>query len=75
MANEIISGDGVEIYRLLTLRKALKLEVAGLQRRGRSVYAIVKAEFGFRGSKRRVYEQFSAHVTRVTGIHEVTVKP
>jgi len=35
----------------------LKLEVLGMKRRGRSVYAIVKDEFGLRGNKKRVLEQ------------------
>ena len=32
--------------RIAVLVGALKLEVAGMKRRGRSVYAIVKDEFG-----------------------------
>ena len=43
--------------RIAVLVGALKLEVAGMKRRGRSVYAIVKDEFGLRGNKRRVLEQ------------------
>ena len=45
--------------RIAVLVGALKLEVAGMKRRGRSVYAIVKDEFGLRGSKRRVLEQLT----------------
>ena len=43
--------------RIAVLVGALKLEVAGMKRRGRSVYAIVKDEFGLRGNKKRVLEQ------------------
>ena len=43
--------------RIAVLVGALKLEVAGMKRRGRSVYAIVKEEFGLRGNKKRVLEQ------------------
>ena len=43
--------------RIAVLVGALKLEVAGMKRRGRSAYAIVKDEFGLRGNKRRVLEQ------------------
>ena len=43
--------------RIAILVGALKLEVLGMTRRGRSVYAIVKDEFGLRGNKRRVLEQ------------------
>ena len=45
--------------RIAVLVGALKLEGAGMKRRGRSVYAIVKDEFGLRGSKRRVLEQLT----------------
>ena len=45
--------------RIAVLVGALKLEVAGMQRRGRSAYAIVKDEFGLRGNKRRVLEQLT----------------
>ena len=45
--------------RIAVLVGALKLEVAGMKRRGRSVYAIVKEEFGLRGNKRRVLEQLT----------------
>ena len=43
--------------RIAVLVGALKLEVLGMKRRGRSVYAIVKEEFGLRGNKKRVLEQ------------------
>ena len=45
--------------RIAVLVGALKLEVAGMKRRGRSAYAIVKDEFGLRGNKRRVLEQLT----------------
>ena len=43
--------------RIAILVGALKLEVLGMTRHGRSVYAIVKDEFGLRGNKKRVLEQ------------------
>jgi hypothetical protein len=48
--------------RILTLRSALKLEVKGLKFSRGSVYAIVKKEFGFKGSKASVLEQLSAYI-------------
>lgn len=56
--------DEVRKARLLVLRGALRLEAAGMKRRGRSVYAIVKKEFGFKGSKRRVLEQLNELIER-----------
>jgi len=33
------------------------LEIAGMKRRGRSAYSIIKEEFGFKGNKQRVLKQ------------------
>lgn len=58
-----ITGEqNIKNARILTLRSALKLEVAGMTRRGRSVYSIVKEEFGFKGNKQKVLEQLNAHI-------------
>ena len=48
----------IEAFRMKALRSALKLEVLGMKKRGRSAYSIVKAEFGLKGSKKSVLEQF-----------------
>lgn len=66
----ITGKENTANFRLLTLRRALKLEAkTGMKlSRGRSAYAIVKAEFGFRGNKQKVYEQFDKYVTEVTGV-------
>ena len=50
--------DDIRAGRILALKGALKIEVlTPLKRRGRSAYAIVKEEFGFRGNKARVLSQ------------------
>jgi anion-transporting ArsA/GET3 family ATPase len=55
----IDTPEGVAAFRLLALRSALSLEVSGLRvSRGRTAYAIVKEEFGLRGGKARVLEQY-----------------
>ena len=46
--------DNINFFRLLSLRGALKLEIIDMKRSGRSVYSIIKEEFGFKGSKRSV---------------------
>jgi hypothetical protein len=38
------------------------MEVAGMKRRGRSAYAIVKEEFGFTGTKQKVFDQLVVHI-------------
>lgn len=55
----IVTGPHIPAARVLVLRSALRLECKGLKRRGRSAYAIVKQEFGFKGSKERVLEQLN----------------
>jgi len=57
MGTLISTPENIQKYRLLTLKSALKLEILGMNRRGRSVYSIVKQEFGFKGSKAKVLKQ------------------
>ena len=49
----------IDAFRLLTLRGALRLEVMGMKRHGHSAYAIVKEEFDLKGSKQKVFDQFT----------------
>ena len=51
----------VEGARALALKGALSLELKGMKRRGRSAYSIVKSEFGFRGSRQKVYDQLKEY--------------
>ena len=46
--------DNINLFRLLSLRSALKLEMVGMKKRGRSDYSIIKEEIGFKGSKQSV---------------------
>jgi hypothetical protein len=48
-------------YRLLTLRAALRLEIAGMKKRGKSAYQILKNE-GYTGTRAQVLEQLHAHL-------------
>jgi hypothetical protein len=50
--------DQIARYRLATLRAALKLEIAGMKRRGPSAYAILKKE-GFAGTRADILEQIN----------------
>ncbi len=54
----VIVKDKIAWFRLLSLRQALKLEMVGMKRRGRSAYSIIKSEFGLKGSRQSVLEQF-----------------
>jgi hypothetical protein len=54
--------QAIEAFRMRSLRGALKLEMLGMKRRGRSVYSIVKEEFGFKGNKQKVLEQLEEKI-------------
>lgn len=58
----LITGKEIDSYRICALRGALKLEIAGMRRRGPSAYSIIKKEFGFKGSKTRVLEQLTNYI-------------
>lgn len=57
-----ITGPDISRYRMVTLLRALKLEVAGMTRRGRSAGAIIKDEFGLKGSKAVLYQRFEQYL-------------
>ena len=63
--------NSIDLYRLCTLKSALKLEILGMKRRGQSVYSIIKNEFGLKGNKQRVFEQFSAKVEALQAMNEL----
>lgn len=49
----------IKMFRLYALRQALILEIKGLRRHGRSAYKIIKEEFGLKGNKQKVLDQFT----------------
>jgi len=56
----ITNPNEIQLFRLLTLRSGLKLEIRGLKvSKGRSCFAIIKQEFGLTGSREEVLEQFN----------------
>ena len=64
MSEAIVANtpDKIEMFRLLALRGALKLELVGMRRRGPSAYSIIKSQYGFKGSKQRVLDQFEGYI-------------
>jgi hypothetical protein len=52
----------IALFRLASLRGALKLEVLGMTRRGRSAYSIIKTEHGFKGNKKSVLRQLEQKI-------------
>ena len=60
----LTTPDQIAHFRMLTLRAALKLEIAGMKRsRGPSVYSILKAE-GFTGTRAAVLQQLNDQLER-----------
>lgn len=50
----------IDNARRLTLRQMLKLEIKGMQRSGRSAYAILKSDYGYKGSREKVLSELDA---------------
>ena len=60
----ITEPNQIALYRLLTLRAGLRLELRGLKvSKGRTCYAIIKQEFGLKGDKASVLEQFENYLS------------
>jgi hypothetical protein len=60
--------DQIHQFRRLTLLRGLKLEAEGFQvKRPPSCYSVVKKEFGLKGNKTKVLEQFTKIVNDMKG--------
>jgi len=71
-----ITGDQIPMFRLLTLRQGLELELKGIRltAKTRSCYSIVKSEFGFKGNKQNVYNQLVDYIDALNKyVHYVTL--
>lgn len=54
--------DQIRAWYLLSWRSRLKLEIKGIRFKDGSTYAHIKREFGFKGNKEKVLEQYEAHL-------------
>jgi hypothetical protein len=57
--------EGIDFARLCALKGALKLEIMGMKKRGRSVYSILRS-MGYRGSRESVLAQLEEQVSKMT---------
>lgn len=58
-----IGSDGVNLFRMMTILRGLKMEAKGLKMtRGMSCLAIAKREFGLKGNREKVLAQFEVLV-------------
>lgn len=68
----LTSSSEINMFRLLSLKYRLHLELKGMRSRGVSTFSIVKREFNLHGSRQSVFEQFSRIVESnkqpVTGV-------
>lgn len=58
MSTMITGGAAVEVTRMITLKHALKMEIVGLKRHGKSAYTIIKREYNLTGNKASILKQF-----------------
>ena len=49
-----LTGKQIHVAHLLALRQMLILEMKGMKRRGRTAYAILKSDYGLKGSRETV---------------------
>jgi hypothetical protein len=57
MAATVLTDSQIDRFRAKVLLSALKLEMLGMRRNGKSAYSIIKAEFGLKGNKQAVCNQ------------------
>ena len=62
----ITNPDHIAQMRILTLSQALKLEMLGMKRGGKSAYAILKAE-GYKGTRQAIFDQLTELRTQWLG--------
>ena len=56
----LITGkENIELYNMLRLKYALKLELKGMKNSRGSAYAYIKREYNLKGNKQKVYDKFS----------------
>ena len=59
--NILNTPQQIDMYRQRVLLKGLKLELIGMKlSRGQSCYSIIKKEYGLKGNKQSVFDQFKA---------------
>ena len=56
------------LFRMMSMKHALGLEIKGLRHSRGSVYALIKREFGLRGNRESVFTQFCELVEREKGM-------
>jgi hypothetical protein len=47
----------IQLFRMYCQKAALKMEMLGLKKKGRTAYSMIKEEYDLKGSKKSVLEQ------------------
>ena len=58
-----ITGTDIDLFRMSVLEKALRLELLGMKGRGRSAYSVIKSEYGLKGNRQSVHDQFKCYIS------------
>lgn len=58
------TGHGVTMFALLSMKGRFYMELAGMKGRGPTMYSVVKKQFGFKGTRQAVYDQFVEHIKK-----------
>jgi hypothetical protein len=69
----IDTPSGIEVFQLLRLKGALRLEMKGLKNSRGSVYAYIKRTYGLRGNKQKVYDAFVKLCEEKTGVKDLGI--
>ena len=56
------SAEQINMFRMRALKGALKLEILGMRKKGRSAFSLVKEEYGFKGNKQKVLKQLELKI-------------
>lgn len=68
------TGESVKYFQMASLLAGLKLEVKGLKKKGESCYTKIRRDYGLRGNKQKVLEQFEALCLKARQEQKVVVK-
>ena len=64
----VTDQDKIKGCQMLARRAALRLELKGMKRRGRSMFSIIKEEHGLKGNRQSIFDQYDALVKEYTGV-------
>jgi len=62
--SSISDPNKIALFGLCTLRTALRLEINGMRSSGRSAYATLKTEYGYKGNRAAVLAAVKADIAQ-----------